>query len=94
MGDGQPVEPARNRLFLVQARCVIPRCDLGFDLRIIGPATPQLIAVGPEEAAARIDGIRATNNYLPAPRRWSPHSKLRPPAKGFRAGKRLCSARH
>src|SRR6266566_1588629 len=46
MIDGQPVEPAYNRLLLVQARRVIPRCDLGFDLRIIRPTIRHLIAVG------------------------------------------------
>ena len=49
MIDGQPVEPACNRLLLVQARCVIPRGDLGFDFRIIRPPIPQLIAVRAKE---------------------------------------------
>src|SRR5260370_21895552 len=70
MVEGQPVEPACNRFLLVQACCLIPRRDLGFDLRIIRPTVPVLVAVGPEEAAAWIDGnvdaIRATNNHLPA----------------------------
>src|SRR5258708_9330115 len=70
MVECQPVEPACNRLLLVQACCLIPRRDLGFDLRIIRPTVPVLVAVGPEKAAAWIDGnvdaIRATNNHLPA----------------------------
>src|SRR6266566_9833911 len=49
MIDRQPVEPACNRLLLVQARCVIPCRDLGFDLRIVRPAIQLLIAVAANE---------------------------------------------
>src|SRR5258707_15756801 len=71
MVDGQPVEAARNRLFLVQARRVVPRRDLGFDLRIIRPTIPNGIAVGAKGATARVGGTldapSDTNNHLPAP---------------------------
>src|SRR3989442_11650891 len=69
MIDGQPVEPAYNRLLLLQARCVIPRRDLGLDLRIIRPTIQRLIAVGAKEDASRVspvDAKIATNMHVPA----------------------------
>src|SRR5712671_1862780 len=69
MVDGEPVEPACNRLLLVQARCVEPRCDLGFDLRIIRPTIRALRAVGAKEPAGRVGTVDAKvgiNKHLPA----------------------------
>jgi hypothetical protein len=42
----RPVEPAYRGLLLLEARCLVPRRDLGFDFLAGGPAEPRLVAVG------------------------------------------------
>jgi len=69
MIDGQPVEPAYNRLLLVQAYRIIPRRDLGFDLRIICPTIRRLIPVGAKQPVGRVGKVNAkiaSNTHLPA----------------------------
>src|SRR5262249_16043801 len=52
--DCQPVEPTYDRLFLVQARCLVPRRDLGFDLRILRPSIRLLVVVGANVLLGRV----------------------------------------
>src|SRR5262249_6831868 len=49
--------------------CVVPRRDLGFDLRVIRPTIRLLIAVGAKVSAGRVgrlDAIRRADKYVPA----------------------------
>jgi hypothetical protein len=69
MIDGQPVEAAYNRFLLVQTRGVIPRRNLGFDLRIVCPTIRWLIAVGAKGPVVRfckVNAKTARNKHLPA----------------------------
>jgi len=59
MVEGDLVEPSHRSLLLVEALCLVPGGDLGFDLRTVWPSDRRLIAIGVNEPAGPIGKIRS-----------------------------------
>jgi hypothetical protein len=53
------VQPARGRLFVIERPGVVPRRNLGFDLRNVRPPEERLVAIGTNDLAGRIDAVDA-----------------------------------
>src|SRR5271170_1791344 len=53
------VQPTRDGLFLVKRLGLVPRCDLGFDLRDVRPSKERLVAIGANNPAGRVHAVDA-----------------------------------